>query len=423
MAGSSLIRRIARGILTGLALVVIGFSGFFVWSSWVLREAEEGFAAVAVSAPGSAVMISADQLEAAAAPAADLQWNAEERKRIGTLATMPLDRWTEDDDALVAEIVERNRSHLGTVERALESSAPGDVENAEGRSSLSVHLDLIRIARLLAADARRSARQESWDETFRRLTPLQAIADGLESRGVQRDIMVGTGIESILDQCLTDIAVGSPALADSSLPWWGLVPRTDIPAMLRNGLTIETEQWAGAWDEGKEELGLPGLALSPLTEPIFRRFFRAAFLDVGIRLLTLVDTPFGSDPEAFESPLQTTSSWQVIRGVAGMMLPSMVNAVARCQAAAAQRQLLDAVLAVQTVARDAGAFPTERPDVPALTEPDPFTGKPLEYEILDDGGVRIAVVDGPALLERLRIPGRPRALDPVILRPFESVDE
>ncbi len=422
MAGSSLIRRIARGILTGLALVVIGFTGFFVWSSWVLREAEEGFAAVAVSAPDSPATVSSDQLIAAAAPAADLQWNAEERKRIGTLATMPLDRWTEDDDALVAEIVERNRAHLETVQRVLENSAPDAAGNAENRSSLSVHLDLIRIARLLAADARRTARHESWDETFRRLTPLKAMADGMESRGPFFDLTMGTAFEAILDQSLSDIAAGRPTLDDASLPWNDLVPQTDIPAMLRNGLTIETERWAGAWDEGKEELGLPGLALSPLTEPIFRRFFRAAFLDVGIRLLTLVDTPYGADPEAFENPA-AASDWQVIRGVAGMMLPSMVNAVARCQAAAAQRQLLDAVLAVQTVARNAGAFPTERPDVSALTQPDPFSGKPLKYEILEDGGVRIAVTDGPALLERLRIPGGSRALDPVILRPFDPVDE
>ncbi len=46
-----------------------------------------------------------------------------------------------------------------------------------------------------------------------------------------------------------------------------------------------------------------------------------------------------------------------------------------------------------------GSYPAERPDLQALTEPDPYTGRLITYRLLDDGSLEL-VLEGAAELEK-----------------------
>ncbi len=154
--------------------------------------------------------------------------------------------------------------------------------------------------------------------------------------------------------------------------------------------------------------------IHPIVTPSLCRLIEAAKIDVTMSCLDLIDRPFGLQPEAFEEPPRPPL-WKIHRAVAEISRPNLMSTIGRTQAIAAQRQLLDAALTISTTQRPDGAFPVTRPDLAALAEPDPFSGQLLEYRLLEDGRLHLAVAGGPELLKALRRPGLQTWLDPIIL--------
>ena len=81
-----------------------------------------------------------------------------------------------------------------------------------------------------------------------------------------------------------------------------------------------------------------------------------------------------------------------------MALDNLRSAIARHQAALAQRQLVRAAMTLRRIAFAGGAYPADRSAVPELSEPDPFTGRPLLYERREDGSAEVALDGADELL-------------------------
>jgi hypothetical protein len=141
---------------------------------------------------------------------------------------------------------------------------------------------------------------------------------------------------------------------------------------------------------------------------------RSLLLEVRSELLELLDVPYGTDPERFgdqATQVVLESEPQVVlEDVQGF-----VKVIQRLQPLEAQRQLVHAGIAVRRIGLGDGAYPAARPALAELTDPDPFTGRPLVYESRVDGSLELALDDAVALLEQI-IPQRSaQTLVPIIL--------
>ncbi len=417
-------------------LVAVTIIGLNMVSRRTLKEAQATFETVAQQQAKISGSWSRTHLKAAARAASDLNFEADEKKWIGDLATRPLGEWTTQDDALVALVADRNRSALESIARALTSNPSEYSEYFEpplesrsddhlDSSPIEIHLRLILVARIFAAEGRLSIRTGHGAYSTERLMPLNYLAEGLQSQAHFLDVLMGSAIERILNSCLLEVVSSDTTtfnMVRKDLA--SLVPELNLMEALRSALTEEVTLWVRAVDEAKSDENLQGIFIAPIVGPILKRFLQAAFLDVGTRLLGLIDTPFGSDTGTFTSPPEPPR-WNVIRRVAWIAQPNMLNMIGRSQATAAQRQLLDAALTMRMTPWPDGPYPETRPDLPALSQPDPFSGQLLEYRLLDDGRLHLAVAGGPELLKALKMPGLHTWLDPVILEapaPEESLD-
>jgi len=409
-------------VVLGLALTaVLVLNG---WSRFTFTRAQRSFETVATENPGISEACSRVQLRAAAKAASELNFEPNEKGEIGSLATLPLKEWTAQDDALVALVANRNRSVLESIALALVSDPPKNADpQAESnsddrldRSPIEIHLRLILTARMLAAEARSAIRAGHGEHAARCLVSIKQIAEGLECQGHFLDVLMGSAIEKILNSCLLEVVSSSWTTTNMDRKdVAALVPKADLMEALRSALNTEVASWVRNVDEATSDENLQGVLIAPIVGPSLKRLLQVAFLENGTRLLELIDTPFGSDPESFNSPPEPLPRWNVIRRVAWIVQPNMLNMIGRCQATTAQRQLLDAALTMRTTQWPGGAYPETRPDLPALIESDPFSGQQLEYQLLDDGQLHLAVADGPELLKALRMPGLQTWLDPIVL--------
>lgn len=409
-------------VVLGLALTtVLVLNG---WSRFSFTKAQRSFETVAKGNPGISEACSRTQLRAAARAASGLDFGADEKREIGRLADLPLKEWTSQDEALVAVVANRNRSVLESIALALVSDPHDNAEppaesHSDGRldrSPIEIHLRLIQTARMLAAEARSAIRTGNGKHAGRRLVSIKQIAEGLECQTHFLDVLMGSAVERILDSCLLEVVSSDTAtfnMVRTDLAT--LVPKTNLMEALRLALNTEVASWVQNVDEATSDENLQGVFIAPIVGPTLKRLLQVAFLENGTRLLELIDTPLGSDPESFNSRPEPLPRWNVIRRVAWIVQPNMLNMIGRCQATTAQRRLLEAALTMRTTLWPAGVYPESRPDLPALTEPDPFSGQPLEYQLLDDGRLHLAITNGPELLKALKMSGSQNWLDPIIL--------
>lgn len=408
-------------IVAGLALTALLVLN--LWSRWELQRAQSAFETAVTPKANFSATTSRDRLRTAAKAALKLDFEAEEKKRIGNLATLPLEDWTAQDENLVAVVAARNRSVLDSVILALvsdspeDSQPPGEFQSDDrlDKSPIEIHLQSILAARVLAAEARFAIRTGDLEFATKRLASLKHLAEGFESQGIFLDVLMGSSIERILDACLLDVInFGGATTSMNREDLAALVPEVHLMEVLRFALNTEATQWVQAAGEAKHDEGLPSVVIAPIVGPVFKCLLQVAYMDTGTRLLGLVDTPFGTDTGAFTSPPEPPR-WNIIRRLAGMPLPNMLNMIGRSQVTVAQRQLLDAALAMSTTPWPGDAYPETRPDIEALTKPDPFSGQLLEYQLLDDGRLHLAVANGPELLDALKMSVRHNWLDPIVL--------
>lgn len=132
------------------------------------------------------------------------------------------------------------------------------------------------------------------------------------------------------------------------------------------------------------------------TEPssVADEWARAEFERAHAIVRELIDAPYGSAPGWHSSPEDEGV-------VAGLALVNLRSAVARHQAALAQRQLVRAAIALRRLALTGGAYPADRSAVPELIGPDPFTGRPLLYGVREDGSAEVALDGADELLSEV----------------------
>ena len=136
--------------------------------------------------------------------------------------------------------------------------------------------------------------------------------------------------------------------------------------------------------------------------------------DTRSELLDRLATPFGRDPDRLN---QTTpgSLFDPRREVIFDDIDGFNRSIGRLQSVEAQRQLVRAAIAMRRHALDHGAYPAERPNNFELTEPDPFTGTPLLYE-LQAGGSLVLELDGVVeLLEQIILKSAAQTVVPIHL--------
>jgi len=62
---------------------------------------------------------------------------------------------------------------------------------------------------------------------------------------------------------------------------------------------------------------------------------------------------------------------------------------------------VQAAIALRRIAIAECAYPADRAAVPELTEPDPFTGRPLLYDLREDGPAEVALDGADELLSEV----------------------
>jgi hypothetical protein len=92
-----------------------------------------------------------------------------------------------------------------------------------------------------------------------------------------------------------------------------------------------------------------------------------------------------------------------------------LTALARAQAVAAQRQLVDAAITLRRSALARGSYPSQRPHLEPLDDPDPFTGRHLIYQPGPDGTALVSLDGDADLIERGKLFTRPRTVGPIVL--------
>jgi len=405
-------------------IAAAALAGLNVWSHEALKKSRSHFEAVAIHDADITKTCSRARLMAAARAVADLEFEKNEQRHIGTLATLPFEEWSADDQSLVALVANRNQSVLESVALALISEPPKDSEPPADprpdelldRSPIEVHLRLILAARILAAEARLAVGTGDGEFAIERLMQLKYLAQGLQSQGYFLDVLMGSAIERILNSCLLEVVSSDSAAPD--LDRRELAPIIlDIHLMNALGLALTSEvaRWTQELEKAhSRDESLQGVFVAPIVGPILKRLLQKAFLDTGTRLLRLIDIPYGSDSEAFSSQHEPPQ-WNIIRRIAWTVQPNLLNMIGRCQATTAQRRLLEGTLAMRTTQWPDDSYPTTRPGLPALTQPDPFSGQLLEYRLLDDGRLHLGIVGGSDIQETLPLPGSHHFLDPIIL--------
>ena len=96
-------------------------------------------------------------------------------------------------------------------------------------------------------------------------------------------------------------------------------------------------------------------------------------------------------------------------------MEGFAKAIGRLQSVEAQRQLVRAAIAMRRHALEHGAYPAEPPGIPELTEPDPFTGRPLLYELQPDGSLVLELDGVVELLEQIILQSAARTVVPIHL--------
>jgi hypothetical protein len=354
------------------------------------------------------------------AGAASLVWSKDEHRLVGDLSFLPAAEWTPDQNAAIAALLERYRSAITTMAHALE--LPGSdwgVRVVGGRWQTPDLMPLIDAARFLAADARLAFRQGRVDDGVQTLALMARLTDSLAAEPSLLTALIANAAENLTGQVALEALGPSAPWRDDPTRLEGVarvLPTADPLAYGKRAIAMElalSEQQMG--EKGHEPTTGRWAALS---DWMLRDLSRAELLRARLEIADLFATPYGTAPERFESGA-APFPWQVYRIIAWVATSDTRRQVARFQFAAAERQLVDAALAFRQLDLAGGGFPAQRPAVPDLERPDPFTGSLLGYRVLPDGAVELAVDNAEELLRAIRVPTRSAQslARPIVLEP------
>lgn len=247
-------------------------------------------------------------------------------------------------------------------------------------------LPLVKACRLLLAEARVAAADGDEDTALLALATMGRLASTLERESSVLTALIGIACERMMLAAAAETLVcGHPWSAD--------------PAFVEQlAATLSTEDLRAMMGRALESssLQVPEVATEPSS--VADEWARAEFERAHAIARELVDAPYGGAPGWDSSPEDEGV-------VAGLTLVNLRSAIARHQAALAQRQLVQAAIALRRLAIAEGGYPADRAAVPELTEPDPFTGRPLLYDVREDGSAEVALDRADELLAEIVLKG------------------
>jgi hypothetical protein len=279
-----------------------------------------------------------------------------------------------------------------------------------------------RASRLLAAAARVELARDDVSVAAGHLSTLSRLAEAHESGADALSFGLGLHAEHLALRGGLEV-VAAPSAADEGM----LQVLERLPAEV--SLDVMAHRVIASWRESlgrmlnpppspsDDERTLVQRVLGVVVWPALRAFSMAAAVDLQTDLVELVRTPYGVEPARFEEPPRPPG-WRLDRRMALIAMPNLRELIRRGQLVAAERQLLEAAVALRRLGLELGSYPSDRPSLPALDTPDPYSGRLLEYETLPDGRLRLAVAGGEELTADMRGAYR-GALRPVVLPPLQ----
>jgi hypothetical protein len=339
---------------------------------------------------------------------------SEEKDAVAEATLLPYDEWPDELRKEVRNALDDHRGGLETMHTAagLEESSYG-IRYSDGfEAEIPELLLLIDANRLLMLEARVALADGEEQRTLTALATMSRLAESLQAEPTTITALVGIACERMMLQ------VAGEAVA-SAQPWItspgfldeleSVIPSTSgglFIGHLFDGWTAVMELELHRWADGTsiiDPAGLEQLAELGVEEIAYNR----------AQLLALLNMPYGDEPSRFDEPRQL--SLFVMGGSPASDIEGFLKAITRFQAAEAQRQLVRAGISLRRIAIAEGAYPTTPPDIPELTEPDPFTGRRLIYMPGPDGSLALALDDAIGLLERIVMPSSARSLAPITL--------
>lgn len=321
------------------------------------------------------------------AGAAAVVWSDADTKAIGEASYGPASEWSPELQASVREALDRQLGALETLHRAasLERSSYG-IDYSHGiRAEMPNLLSLIRACRLLLAEARVAAADGDEDRAITALTTMGSMVSSLERESTILTALIGIACERMMLRATAETLI-------SGHPW------ADQPAFL-DALerTLPTEDLTDTLHRGFDTFALvniKALGERPERAEGWVEGITAADYDhAAASLNRLVDIPYGSAPERFK---ESDPDAPLTELIANTRL-----AIPRAQAALAQRQLVRAAIALRRIGLADGAYPADRSIVAELSTPDPFTGRPLAYEVREDGSAEVGLAGADELLQQV----------------------
>ena len=309
------------------------------------------------------------------AGAAALVWSKDESLLVGELSFLPAAEWTPEQTAAMAALLGTCRPAIETMSRALDlPESDWGVRLADGHWQTPDLVPLINAVRFLAADARLAFFEGHVDDGLHNLRLMARFTDSLAAEPCLLTALIANAAENLTGQVALEALGPSAPWRDDPTRLEGLasaLPTADPLAYGKRAIAMEIEVSEQLVDAGRDAL-TPARGASFLDGTLLN-LSRAELLRRRLELVDLFGTPYGTAPERFE-PGASPFPWQVYRIIAWVATSDTGRAVARFQFAAAERQLVDAALALRRLDVAGGGFPAQRPAVPDLERPDPFTG-------------------------------------------------
>jgi len=311
------------------------------------------------------------------------------RGAIGEASVRPFSEWSPELVDSVRESLDRQQAALEMLHRAATLDRSSYV--FEYRRGLDAEmpdrevpdmLPLVKACRLLLAEARVAAADGDRQRALTALATMGRLASSLERESSILTALIGIACERMMLVAAAETLVcGQPWTAD--------------PAFVEQLVeTLSAEDLRAMMGRALEFSNIQGPEAATEPSSVADEWARAEFERAHALARELVDAPYGSVPGWHSSPEDEGV-------VAGLVLVNLRSAISRHQAALAQRQLVQAAIALRLLAITDGAYPTDRSAVSQLTGPDPFTGRPLLYSVREDRSAEVALDGADELLSEV----------------------
>jgi hypothetical protein len=339
----------------------------------------------------------------------------EEKKAVGPATFLPYAAWSDELRKVVREALDLHRGGLETMHVAagLDRSSY-EIRYSDGiRAKIPELLVLLDANRLLMLEAQVAHADGEEQRTLNALATMSRLASSLGEESTLITTLVGIACERMQ----LDVAA---EVVGSDMPWV-----TDTRFLDELEATISDADGAeligrnfDAWSTVME-LHLNGLA--PGWEEEYGDIQvsladvnRALVADTRSDLLARLATPFGRDPEGLNRTNSATL-FDPRRGDVFADMEGFAKAIGRLQSVEAQRQLVRAAITMRRHVVGQGGYPADRPGIPELAEPDPFTGRPLIYQPQADGSLVLEIDGVVELLEQIILKSAAQTVVPIHL--------